>query len=172
MGLCMTNLGQMFPKLARLILGNNKLAGVVIETHFADLTNIEYLDVSSNELMFNINSDWISPPRLEKISMDGCPIGQSFPAWVQKLENLSYISMSNAGISDTMPDWFWNFSLKFQIADLSNNDIKGRLPHSLEHLNLYVVDLSHNHFEGLIPYLPPSILRLSLRNNSFSGTIP
>ncbi|KAH7662978.1 Non-specific serine/threonine protein kinase protein [Dioscorea alata] len=166
------NLGQLFPQLSLLSLANNKLVGVLTKTHFANLANIEYLEISSNEFILNISSNWVPPPRLEKIFMDGCHVGPGFPAWVQKLKDLYVISMSNVGISDVMPDWFWNFSLKLQGVRLSDNDIKGKLPHSLEHLNLIYVDLSHNHFEGSIPHFPPTIQMLSLSNNSFSGIIP
>ncbi|KAH7662982.1 Non-specific serine/threonine protein kinase protein [Dioscorea alata] len=165
------NLGQLFPNLVLLSVRNNKLVGVVTETHFVDLTNIEYLDVSLNAFIFNISSNWVPPSTLEEILTGNCLMGPSFPTWVQRLENLFTISMSEAGISDVIPDWFWNFSLKLQIVDLSHNDIKGRLPHSLEHLNLSHIILSHNHFEGPIPFFPSTIEILKLENNSFSGSI-
>ncbi|KAM0938862.1 putative non-specific serine/threonine protein kinase [Dioscorea sansibarensis] len=165
------NIGQLFSKLVTLNLGNNKLVGVVTETHFSGLANIELLALFSNEFIFNISSNWVPPLTLREIVMDDCQMGPGFPVWVQKLENLSLISMPNVGISDAMPDWFWNFSLKLQNIDLSQNDIKGNLPHSLEHLDLYEVDLSHNHFEGSIPHFPRTIQTLNLRNNSFSGII-
>ena len=70
--------------------------------HFVGPDNVEYLDISSNEFIFSINSNWVPPPKLDSISMNGNWIGPSFPIWVQKLENLIDIPMANIEISDAM----------------------------------------------------------------------
>ncbi|KAH7662977.1 Non-specific serine/threonine protein kinase protein [Dioscorea alata] len=172
------NLGQLFPQLSLLSLANNKLVGVLTKTHFANLANIEYLEISSNEFILNISSNWVPPPRLEKIFMDGCHVGPGFPAWVQKLKDLYVISMSNVGISDVMPDWFWNFSLKLQGVRLSDNDIKGIIPDSWNQSiqsSLLEMDLSQNNLSGEFPAsicANSSLEILRLNNNYLSGELP
>ncbi|XP_039138147.1 receptor-like protein EIX2 [Dioscorea cayenensis subsp. rotundata] len=165
-------LGQLSTELVDVQLQGNKLMGVLTETHFANLTKIEYLDMTSNAFVLSFQSNWTPPLRLQEVRMSYCRSGPAFPNWLQKLTNLSSIEMSYAGISDFMPDWFWNFSQKLENVVLSHNDIKGKLPASLEHLNLRYIDLSHNHFVGPLPYFSSTFQELRLMNNSFSGFIP
>ncbi|KAH7662980.1 Non-specific serine/threonine protein kinase protein [Dioscorea alata] len=165
-------LGQLSTELVDVQLQGNKLIGVLSETHFANLTKIEYLDMTSNAFVLSFQSNWTPPLQLQEVYMSHCRSGPAFPNWLQKLTNLSSIEMSYAGISDFMPDWFWNFSQKLDYVVLSHNDIKGKLPASLEHLNLGYIDLSHNHFVGPLPYFSSTFQELRLMNNSFSGFIP
>ncbi|XP_031248566.1 receptor-like protein EIX2 [Pistacia vera] len=71
-----------------------------------------------------------------------------FPKWLQTQKHPDVLDISNAGISDSLPEWFWDLSSK------------------LRELNL-----SHNHFEGPIPALPSHISYVNLSKNKFSGTI-
>ncbi|XP_065034889.1 receptor-like protein EIX2 [Musa acuminata AAA Group] len=73
-----------------------------------------------------------------------------------------------------MPAWFWNISSS-TITDLflSNNQIGGKLPSSLNFTKLETLYLDSNRFEGPLPTMLPSTLEtLFLSNNSFTEQLP
>ncbi|KAJ0970132.1 hypothetical protein J5N97_023009 [Dioscorea zingiberensis] len=168
------NLGQSFPGIIELDLAENQFSGVLTQVHFANLTKIESLDISSNTLELDVLSTWVPPLGLTTINLANCQMGPRFPAWLQKLENVYSVHLSDTSISDALPHWFWNFSLNIGIINLSNNEIKGKLPPSLEHLMyLESINIRNNFFEGTLPQLFPSTLQfLVLSKNSFSGSLP
>ncbi|KAH7690680.1 Leucine-rich repeat protein, partial [Dioscorea alata] len=167
------NLGQLYPKLEFLDFAYNNLTGVLTEAHFVGLTKLQHLGFSANEFKVDLGSQWVPPLGLKMLLMLDSKLGPKFPSWIQKLQKLSAALFPNAGISDALPDWFWNFSVNLQLVDLSHNDIKGKLPTSLEHLsNLLYVDLSGNSFEGPVPQFPANLEYLLLFSNKIIGRIP
>ncbi|XP_039130829.1 receptor-like protein EIX2 [Dioscorea cayenensis subsp. rotundata] len=143
--------------LQELRLGSNAFNGTVTEAHFHDFTRLEILDMSLNSLVFNLSADWV--PQFQ----------------------LKYILLR--GISDTLPDWFWGITSNIFFLDLSNNEMKGRLPTSLESAYLEyfapvmtqvfaAIDLSSNLLDGPIPKSIPKVGWLDLSNNSFTGSLP
>ncbi|KAJ0967192.1 hypothetical protein J5N97_024109 [Dioscorea zingiberensis] len=172
-GIIPKHFGQLFPELVFLDLSWNNLTGVLTEAHFADLSKLEHLGMSSNELKLDVGSQWVPPLKLKVIVLANLELGPKFPVWLQKLEKISHIHISNASISDDLPAWFWNFSMNTVLVDLSQNEIRGKLPPSLEHLtHLLYLDLSGNHFEGSIPKFSPNLQDLLLLSNNITGIIP
>ncbi|CAL9089123.1 unnamed protein product, partial [Musa textilis] len=158
-------------QLVSLDLENNNLEGAMSEAHFGNLTELKYLYLSSNSLAVKVKSNWLPPFRLESLRMDSCKQGPEFPAWLQSQINISEIDMSNAGIVDAMPNWFWSLISTAEYVSISGNQLSGHVPNLLHLNNLYELDLSSNDFEGPLPYFPPGLELLDLSNNSFSGTI-
>ncbi|KAJ0967218.1 hypothetical protein J5N97_024135 [Dioscorea zingiberensis] len=166
-------LGKLFPQLEFLDFAYNNLTGVLTEAHFAGLTKLEHIGLFANEFEIDFGSEWVPPLGLNLIYMGNCKLGPGFPSWLQKLKKLSVLLLPNARISGTLPDWFWNFSMNIQVIDLSNNEIKGKLPTSLEHLtNLLYLDLSGNSFEGSLSRFPANLEYLLLFSNQITGMIP
>ncbi|XP_039140451.1 receptor-like protein EIX2 [Dioscorea cayenensis subsp. rotundata] len=162
--------GQLF-KLQELNLSSNSLVGVLTESHFANLVNLAYLDLSYNSLQLNVSENWKPPFSCYTITMCSCRVGPVFPAWIRTQTNLSELCLSNTGLSGTIPAWLWD--LKFCYAlNLSNNNLEGRLPTSLKNYPVNQVDLSSNRFEGPLPELSTNLIFINLSNNSFSGPIP
>ncbi|MGV7343222.1 hypothetical protein PJI17_31485, partial [Mycobacterium kansasii] len=52
------SLGQL-SELIDLRIYSNSLEGIVSEAHFASLTKLESLDISSNSLVLKVSSNWI-----------------------------------------------------------------------------------------------------------------
>ncbi|CAL9087183.1 unnamed protein product [Musa textilis] len=161
-------------ELVILKLGLNSLEGGLSENFFANLARLKYLGLSSTSLVLNLRPDWKPPFRLEYINVSSCILGPQFPSWIKTQESLSSLHMSDVNISDSIPDWFWNFSSSLEFIDLSHNGIRGMLPDlsELADSNLTYVDLSCNLLEGTVPQFPKSISYLFLSNNSLSGLIP
>ncbi|XP_010266618.1 PREDICTED: receptor-like protein 12 [Nelumbo nucifera] len=172
------NVGQL-SHLVYFRLSDNSWEGVLSEHHFTNLTRLEALYISSSSgksLVFNVTHDWVPPFSLEYLLMSDLQLGPRFPSWLHSQNQLFSISLTNVGISDEIPTWFWELlSKSVALLDLSYNKLTGKVPNSLS-LDLGVsVVLSFNRLEGPLPlwrFRPTPLATLALRNNLFSGPIP
>ncbi|KAH7667716.1 Non-specific serine/threonine protein kinase protein [Dioscorea alata] len=148
---------------------------VITKAHLANLTSLKFLILDHTNLVLNISTDWIPGFQLDGLSVSYCNVGPKFPVWLANQVNLYFLDISNTGIKDSIPDWFWNITHSISYLDLSNNEINGRLPQSLKFQvkgNDHSIFLGSNCFEGSVPYFPPSVHVLNLSNNLLSGIIP
>ena len=185
-----------------LNLQNNQLSGTLTEQHFWKLSNLEYLYIDTNSFRLDVSSNWTPPFQLKYLVMGSCHIGPTFPAWLQSQKDLQYLDISNASISSSIPNWFWNISSNLWYLILSHNQLQGQLPNSnigkflpnlyflslsgngmtgtipdsVGHLtSLEVIDFSSNNLIGSIPSTInncSSLIVLDLGNNNLSGMIP
>ncbi|MBA0753631.1 hypothetical protein Gogos_020105, partial [Gossypium gossypioides] len=152
--------------LETLNFGYNLLEGVVLESHFSNLTRLTTLRASHNMLRFEPNSSWIPPFQCRIIELIYWNLGPKFPHWLKFQKNLSELDISHTGISDVMPTWFFNIST--ESLNLSSNQLTGEV----SYLNVRdIVDLSSNHFTGPLPRVLSTLRILFLSNNSFSGSL-
>ncbi|XP_031101233.1 receptor-like protein EIX1 isoform X1 [Ipomoea triloba] len=173
-----TSLGQL-SNLRTLAIYQNSFQGILSESHFSKLTNLRVLKISGNSLFLDVSSNWIPPFQLKTISMDSIKVGPRFPQWLRTQTKVHSLYMSNASISDAIPDWFGNLFC-YEI-DLSKNNIRGELPMNVE-LGYKSVQFSYltefkfssNNLTGEIPKwlcnLRFAILDIS--SNKLSGEIP
>ncbi|WRX31676.1 Leucine-rich repeat - like 10 [Theobroma cacao] len=163
-------------ELSIVDLQSNQMEGVLTEAHLANLTKLDSFRLTTypnKSLIFNVKHDWVPPFRLRTLTLINCLVGPSFPVWLQVQSNLSYVIISNAGISDTVEEeWFARLFSKCWYVDLSNNNIKAKLPRQIYSEWLDIIDLSRNSFEGQIPLWLTNARQLYLQRNSFSGSIP
>ncbi|XP_073006580.1 receptor-like protein EIX2, partial [Typha latifolia] len=159
--------------LSYLDLNSNHLVGIISEDHFASLTRLEELYLSNNNnLTMVVDPNWIPPFKLNSVDLSSCNQGPHFPMWIRSQTGIIYFGMSNVGIVDKLPDWFWNIISLVEYLDLSLNQIIGMLPLTLEFLSAtYEINLNSNRLHGGVPKLPTSLQVLDLSNNSISGTI-
>ncbi|EXB58197.1 putative LRR receptor-like serine/threonine-protein kinase [Morus notabilis] len=165
---------QKLKQLERLDISRNSLGGVISEASFSELSELHYLDLSFNSLALNIHSEWIPPFRLRNIFLGSCKLGPQFPKWLRTQKNYSFLDISNSGISDSIPNWFWNLSNGFQSMNLSNNQLNGEIGNiSLDlHEELFNdnldIDLSTNQLEGVVPSFLFKVAAVDLSRNRFS----
>ncbi|KAM7489905.1 hypothetical protein LguiB_027389 [Lonicera macranthoides] len=160
-----------FPLLRYLDLTNNKIQGTVPES-IRELSNLKTLDLSFNLLTLEFSSDWTPRFQLDFIKLSNCTLGPHFLEWLRSQSNFSFLDISSARISDTIPHWFWDLSPKLVHLNFSDNQIHGMLPDlSLKFVKLDQIDLSSNCFKGPIPLLPRNLSSLNLSKNMFSGSI-
>ncbi|PON50629.1 LRR domain containing protein [Parasponia andersonii] len=167
------SLGQL-TKLLVLVLFHNSFEGVISEANFQNLTNLSLLSLSStkNSLVLKVRHNWVPPFSLFALVLSGIRLSPEFPAWLKTQKQLTGITVSDAAISGTIPDWFWGLSPQILYLDLTHNNFKGKLPDSLNFSFLGgSVDLSFNSLEGSVP-LWYNLAYLLLRNNLLSGPIP
>ncbi|XP_062088818.1 receptor-like protein EIX2 [Humulus lupulus] len=155
--------------LEELDLSSNSLKGVISEAHLSKLSKLSRLGLSGNSLIWNITYDWISPFKLNRIGLHSCKLGPRFPKWLQTQKDYSYLSISNAGISDSIPNWLWDISSSCYSMDLSANQIHGTITDSsFKFMGYPYVNLSSNELEGSIPHFMFKVGALDLSMNRFS----
>ncbi|RYR16203.1 hypothetical protein Ahy_B04g073198 [Arachis hypogaea] len=168
-------IGQL-SNLTHLNLGNNFLTGLITEAHFSRLSTLYTLDLSHNALAFNVSVDWIPPFNLINIYLARCKLGPDFPTWLHTQTMIDYLDISCAGISSTVPNWFWEPLPQMMYLNISHNRFRGKiegpiLP-ALDFFILFSIDLTFNLFEGPIPAFLSTTSQLVLSNNRFSIANP
>ncbi|WKA04191.1 hypothetical protein VitviT2T_022248 [Vitis vinifera] len=163
-------------KLVEIELSENPLTGVVTEAHFSNLTSLKqfsnYRGTPRVSLVFNINPEWIPPFKLSFLRIRSCQLGPKFPVWLRNQTELTDVVLNNAGISDSIPKWFWKLDLHLDELDIGSNNLGGRVPNSMKFLPDSTVDLSENNFQGPLPLWSSNVTKLYLNDNFFSGPIP
>ncbi|KAD2804403.1 hypothetical protein E3N88_37780 [Mikania micrantha] len=169
------SLGQL-SKLKKLDLSRNSLAGVLYETHFTNLMNLIYLDLSLNWLALNFSSRWIPPFQLQLFYASSCIIGPYFPKWLHTQTHLQSLDLSNSSIRGTIPKWFLSILSHIIYLDLSKNEIGGKLPlfhfHTSDQVTYRILNMNSNKFEGSLAVFPSNVYLLDLSNNLLSGGLP
>ncbi|CAN6710993.1 unnamed protein product [Malus baccata var. baccata] len=161
--------------LESIDLGMNALEGVVSESHFSNLSRLRNLDMSYTSLSLSFSSNWTPPFQLDSIYLSSCMVGPHFPKWLQTQKSYQMLYISNAGISDILPSWFWerlSHAGEIGYVDLSNNQIRGTITNSQINLVCFshLLNLSWNQLEGPVPpFLLKASSSLLLSHNKFSG---
>ncbi|KAF7847699.1 hypothetical protein BT93_L2712 [Corymbia citriodora subsp. variegata] len=170
------SIGQLL-NLKKLRLWNNFLYGVVSELHFENLKSLTKLDISSNELILNVSSTWVPPFQVGVLDLSDCKVGPKFPKWLQTQRNITMLRMSNASISDDVPDWLYNIFSNIEVLDISTNMLRGQVPQDIgdKMPQLMELRLDGNDLTGGIPNSLCKLNELheiSLSKNQLSGKLP
>ncbi|KAL2967129.1 hypothetical protein AAZX31_16G158200 [Glycine max] len=158
------------PQLEQLDMQSNSLKGVLTDYHFANMSKLNYLELSDNSLVtLAFSQNWVPPFQLTYIGLRSCKLGPVFPKWLETQNQFEYIDISNAGIADMVPKWFWaNLAFRESISmNISYNNLHGIIPNFPTKNIQYSLILGPNQFDGPVP---PFLRDLS--NNHFSGKIP
>ncbi|KAF7046367.1 hypothetical protein CFC21_055397 [Triticum aestivum] len=158
-------------ELLVLDLEVNELNGVVTEDHLKSLRNLKILILGNTLLQIKVSPNWVPPFKLQAVLLDGLQIGPAFPSWLRSQTGLGLLMIANASIT-AIPNWVWVAFSRAELVDLSNNQITGTLPATLEFMAAEVMALSNNRFTGTIPKFPRNIKGMYLSVNSLSGTLP
>jgi len=158
-------------RLQSLRLEGNYLEGDINELHFTNLSQLLELDLSDNSLSLTFDTSWIPPFQLFNLGLASCKLGPSFPSWLQSQSHLSFVDISDAGIDDFVPDWFWNKLQFIQELNMSYNSLQGTIPNltmkSVEDGPDAII-LNSNKLEGVIPTFLSHAGTLDLSENKFS----
>ncbi|XP_030929427.1 receptor-like protein EIX2 [Quercus lobata] len=159
-------------KLESLNIGLNMLEGVVLEVHFANLMRLKTLIASHNRLTLEVSDNWTPPFQLKTLFLGSWNLGSKFPLWLYSQKQLLSLDISNTGIIDAVPPWFWNLSSQFTYLNISHNQIYGEIPHIPLTLSYApIIDVSSNNFTGPLPCISSNVSFLDLSNNLLSGSI-
>ncbi|KAL2967082.1 hypothetical protein AAZX31_16G155400 [Glycine max] len=166
----------MLPKSIRLLseledlnLVRNSLEGEVTESHLSNFSKLKYLHLSENSLSLKFVPSWVPPFQLEYLGIGSCKLGPTFPSWLKTQSSLYSLDISDNGINDSVPDWFWNNLQNMGLLNMSSNYLIGAIPNiSLKLPNRPSILLNSNQFEGKIPSFLLQASGLMLSENNFS----
>nr|XP_048333675.1 receptor-like protein EIX2 [Ziziphus jujuba var. spinosa] len=159
------SIGQL-SNLVILDVSSNNFTGIVSNSLLQKLFKLQALDLSSNSLTLNFKSNGILPRALSMLKLNSLKMGPRFPSWLRTKLNLSYLDISDAGISDVIPDWFYPMTSKLEYLNLSFNHINGTLQNFPAPLS--TIDLSSNLFQGTIPVSLSNAEFINLSHNKFT----
>ena len=159
-------------ELEYLSLEENYLEGDITESHLTNLSKLEVLGITDNSLSLKFGATWVPPFQLHTLGLASCKLGPSFPSWLQTQSHLSMLDISDAGIDDFVPDWFWNKLPHIYGMNMSYNSLKGTIPNLpiKLHTKRYgtSIILNSNQFEGRIPNFLSQAWTLDLSENKIS----
>ncbi|XP_044452113.1 receptor-like protein EIX2 [Triticum aestivum] len=131
----------------------------------------EYIDFSDNNLEVIIDSHWVPPFKLESACLSSCLLGPKFPKWLHWQKGIRELMISNTGLVDRVPDWFWTTFAEVTWLDISLNQLSGDLPINLEFMSVVTLLMQSNLLTGLIPKLPRTIKLLDISRNFLNGFV-
>ncbi|CAO2821332.1 unnamed protein product [Amaranthus hypochondriacus] len=162
--------------LESLDISSNSLNDTLSDAHFLYLSRLSTLDMSRNpKIVLHIRDNWIPPFQLMYLNLESCKLGPYFPKWIVTQTNLSYLSISDAGIHDSIPTAFWNSlsPLNLDYLNVSNNMIYGSIPElSITLQKLPIINFSSNNLRGSLPSFLRDTEKLYLHNNNLSKLGP
>uniref|UniRef100_A0A0R0FRV6 Uncharacterized protein n=1 Tax=Glycine max TaxID=3847 RepID=A0A0R0FRV6_SOYBN len=162
------------PQLEQLDMQSNSLKGVLTDYHFANMSKLNYLELSDNSLVtLAFSQNWVPPFQLTYIGLRSCKLGPVFPKWLETQNQFEYIDISNAGIADMVPKWFWaNLAFRESISmNISYNNLHGIIPNFPTKNIQYSLILGPNQFDGPVPPFLRGSLFLDLSKNQFSDSL-
>ncbi|XP_027922892.1 receptor-like protein EIX2 [Vigna unguiculata] len=172
-------LGPTFPSwlqtqrsLAFLDISDNGLNGSVPKLFWNNLENVQCLNMSQNNLTGAIPNTSMKLLNRPFIILNSNQFEGKIPSF---LLQASELRLSDNKFSDLFSFICDQSSSAMTILDLSNNQLKGKLPECWKHVNrLLFLDLSNNKLSGKIPVSMGSLVKLEvlvLRNNNLTGEL-
>ncbi|KAK2406995.1 receptor protein EIX2 [Trifolium repens] len=157
--------------LRYLSIGQNNFSGEISENTFSKLSNLDSLDLSFSNFVFQFNLDWVPPFQLHYLSLSKTNQGPNFPSWIYTQKSLQFLDLSSSGISLVDRNRFSRLIEGIPyVLSLSNNSMIGDISNLT--LNCDYLRLNHNNFTGGLPNISPIVVLVDLSYNSFSGSIP
>ncbi|KAL2967130.1 hypothetical protein AAZX31_16G158300 [Glycine max] len=161
------------PQLERLDMQSNSLKGVLTDYHFANMSKLDIFELSGNSLLaLAFSQNWVPPFQLSHIGLRSCKLGPVFPKWLETQNQFRDIDISNAGIADMVPKWFWaNLAFRERISmNISYNNLHGIIPNfPIKNIQYFLI-LGPNQFDGPIPPFLRGSMFLDLSKNKFSDS--
>ncbi|RHN50968.1 putative leucine-rich repeat-containing, plant-type, leucine-rich repeat domain, L [Medicago truncatula] len=160
---------NLLSELEYLNLEGNALEGEINELHLTNFSKLQVLSLSYNSLSLKFPLSWVPPFKLTSLKLASCKLGSSFPSWLQTQRYIVQLDISDTGLNDGVPGWFWNNSHAMILMNMSHNNLIGTIPDFP--YKLYEssgVFLNSNQFEGRVPSFLLQVSRLMLSENKFS----
>lgn len=154
-------------------MNNNSISGQ-IPPELSRLPNLVHFLLDNNNLSGYLPPEFSQLPKLLILQLDNNHFdGSGIPPSYGNMSTLLKLSLRNCSLQGTIPDLSNIPALGY--LDLSWNKLNGPIPTNKLSNNITTIDLSENNLNGTIPANfsgLPLLQRLSLENNSLSGSIP
>ena len=153
-----------------LQLSHNKFNGTMRLDMVQRLQNLHTLGLSHNKLSVDVtldDHDISSFPSMKYLLLGSCNLGE-FPGFLRNQSQINALDLSNNQIKGKIPNWIWRFNYLVYL-NLSNNfltNMEG--PFDDLNSNLYILDLHSNELTGSLPIFTKYAAHLDYSNNKFS----
>ncbi|KAJ8753942.1 hypothetical protein K2173_000196 [Erythroxylum novogranatense] len=158
--------------MRHLHLNNNSISGQ-IPYELSQISTLLHLLLDNNNLTGYLPPELSALPELRILQLDNNDFGGSeIPATYGNFSKLAKLSLRNCSLKGTIPDLSNIRNLYY--LDLRRNELTGLVPSGLSNI-MRTIDLSYNNLNGTISESfsnLPFLQKLSLKNNSLSGSIP
>ncbi|XP_049407394.1 receptor-like protein Cf-9 [Solanum stenotomum] len=163
-----------FGKLRELSLGNNNFDDQLEFLSFnRSLTQLQFLDFSSNSLTGSIPSNVSGMQNVQSLRLSSNHLNGTIPSWIFSLPSLEWLELSDNHFSGNIQEFK---SKTLDRVSLEQNQLQGPIPKSLlNQRDLYSLVLSHNNLSGQIASTICNLNTLQvldLGSNNLEGTIP
>ncbi|WVZ15265.1 hypothetical protein V8G54_012831 [Vigna mungo] len=134
------------------------------------MSKLQWLDLSDNSLALEFTKNWTPSFQLGYIGVRSSKLGPTFPKWFHTQNDIEILDISNCGISDSIPEWFWSKVVIQGMTkmNVSFNKLKGTIPKFPLEVTPQFVVLASNQFEGRVPSFLRGSAFLDLSQNKFS----
>ena len=157
-----------------LLLRHRGLTGE-IPVELSSLSNLDYLNLSSNQLTGEIPPELGNLKNLRQLYLSNNQFDGEIPKELGSLSELGRLDLSGNNFAGAIPVKLGNLS-HLRALFLSNNQLTGEIPPELGRLTrLFELTLNSNNLEGGIPASLESLWRLEhlyLGNNRLTGCVP
>ncbi|XP_003627989.2 receptor-like protein EIX2 [Medicago truncatula] len=165
---------NMFPSLSELYLSSCSLESVSMSLPYANFTSLEYLDLSENDLFYELPIWLFNLSGLSYLNLGGNSFHGQIPKTLMNLRKLDVLNLEDNKLSGTIPDWFGQLG-GLEELDLSSNSFTSYIPITLGNLSsLVYLDVSTNHLNGSLPESLGNLTnleKLGVYENSLSGVL-
>eukprot|EP01018_Ginkgo_biloba_P026652 Gb_19052 [translate_table: standard] len=164
------------PNLQYVDLSLNNLTGEIPEDIFSNCEQLRVLNLSSNGIQGQLPSGLMNCQNLQVLNLSRNALVGSLIPELGQLKNLQRLMLSFNNFSGAIPGSLLNSCGNLTELDLEYNSLKGFIPPIGVNCSLLsVVYLGSNHLYGELPKglgLLRNLRRLTLDTNGFSGGIP
>ncbi|GMI76960.1 hypothetical protein like AT5G66330 [Hibiscus trionum] len=137
-----------------------------------NLPYLQTLDLSNNFFSGSIPGSLANLTRLTRLGLSRNTFSGEIPSAIGSLSSLEELYLDNNNLEGPIPASF-NRLVSLKRLEIQSNHLSGELPELGSLKNLYFLDASNNAISGYLPTtLPPSLIQISMRNNTIQGTIP
>ncbi|KAM1434714.1 hypothetical protein ACFX13_043483 [Malus domestica] len=133
---------------------------------------LQTLNLSNNFFSGSIPDSLSNLTRLSRLGLSGNSFFGAIPDSIGSLSNLEELFLDNNRLDGAIPQSLHGMA-QLKRLELQGNQLGGEFPKLGSLQNLYYLDVSNNAISGGVPInFPPSLLQISMRNNSLEGSIP
>ncbi|KAL0436630.1 UNVERIFIED_CONTAM: putative LRR receptor-like serine/threonine-protein kinase [Sesamum radiatum] len=153
-------------------MNNNSLSGQ-IPPELSRLPILVHLLLDNNNLSGYLPPELSETPNLLILQLDNNNFEGTIPSSYGNMSKLLKLSLRNCSLQGPVPDWSNMPSIAY--IDLSLNQLNGTIPRGALSENITTIDLTRNNLNGTLPASfssLPLLQKLSVANNSLSGSVP
>ncbi|WOL01703.1 hypothetical protein Cni_G10420 [Canna indica] len=170
------NIWQGFTSLQEFSASENNFTGELVWSTFASNCEIQYLDLSANNLSGMFPNSIANCSKLTTLNLWGNSFTGAIPSDIGSLSELTALNLGNNKFDPVIPEELLNCS-KLLFLDFSKSNFSGNIQKIFgQFMSLSYLILEGNHYTGGINSSGilklPNLMRLDLSSNWLSGKIP